>query len=103
MNIRFFNLLFFIFFGINNQLYASHDWYGKIFVDYQSISNDINGNKTDVKNNASRFGIKRAKNLLSWQILFPHIGECLGLRCFERNSRVLSSASLRVSLLSRTF
>ena len=58
MNIRFFNLLFFIFFGINNQLYASHDWYGKIFVDYQSISNDINGNKTDVKNNASRFGIK---------------------------------------------
>ena len=44
MNIRFFNLLFFIFFGINNQLYASHDWYGKIFVDYQSISNDINGN-----------------------------------------------------------
>ena len=49
MNIRFFNLLLFIFFGINNQLYASHDWYGKIFVDYQSISNDINGNKTDVK------------------------------------------------------
>lgn len=58
MNIRFFYLLVFIFFGINNQLYASHDWYGKIFVDYQSISNDINGNKTDVKNNASRFGIK---------------------------------------------
>ena len=52
MNIRFFYLLVFIFFGINNQLYASHDWYGKIFVDYQSISNDINGNKTDVKNNA---------------------------------------------------
>jgi hypothetical protein len=58
LNIRFFYLLVFIFFGINNQLYASHDWYGKIFVDYQSISNDINGNKTDVKNNASRFGIK---------------------------------------------
>ena len=48
----------FIIFGINNQLYASHDWYGKVFVDYQSTSNDINGNKTDVNNNASRFGIK---------------------------------------------
>ena len=37
---------------------ASHEWYGKVFVDYQSISNDINGNKTDLKNNASRFGVK---------------------------------------------
>ena len=58
MALRSFYVAVFIIFGINNQLYASHDWYGKVFVDYQSTSNDINGNKTDVNNNASRFGIK---------------------------------------------
>lgn len=58
MVLRSFYVAVFIIFGINNQLYASHDWYGKVFVDYQSTSNDINGNKTDVNNNASRFGIK---------------------------------------------
>jgi len=38
--------------------FASHEWYGKISIGSQSISNEINGNKTDVKNNVSRFGVK---------------------------------------------
>ena len=36
MALRSFYVAVFIIFGINNQLYASHDWYGKVFVDYLS-------------------------------------------------------------------
>ena len=44
--------------------FASHECYGKISIGSQSISNEINGNKTDVKNNDSRFGVRGNSLLL---------------------------------------
>ena len=43
---------------LSTESFASHEWYGKISIGSQFISNDINGNKTDVKNNDSRFGVR---------------------------------------------
>ena len=41
-------------FLLGNNVFASPTWYGKIFVDAQSFSNDVMGTKTDIKNNSSR-------------------------------------------------
>jgi hypothetical protein len=46
------------FLGISFETRASYQWYGRIAVDSQSISNDIKGTKTDIKSNYSKFGIK---------------------------------------------
>jgi hypothetical protein len=44
--------------GVSVEISASHQWYGKISVDAQSIANDNIGTKTDIKSNASKFGVK---------------------------------------------
>ena len=52
-------VIFFIFtLGVSLESSASHQWYGKISVDSQSISKSINGSKTDITNNASKLGFK---------------------------------------------
>ena len=43
---------------LSTESFASQEWYGKISIGSQFISNEINGNKTDVKNNDSRFGVR---------------------------------------------
>lgn len=37
---------------------SANEWYGKISIDTQSISNDLSGTKTDINNNESKFGLK---------------------------------------------
>ena len=37
---------------------ASYDYYGRITVDYQSLSRTNAGTKTDIANNESRLGLK---------------------------------------------
>jgi len=37
---------------------SANEWYGKISIDTQSISNDLSGTKTDINNNESKFGVK---------------------------------------------
>ena len=51
-------IIAFSFFLLGNSVFASPTWYGKIFVDAQSFSNDVMGTKTDIKNNSSRLGLK---------------------------------------------
>ena len=62
MSSRYFiNKVFIVAFSIfllGNNVFASPTWYGKIFVDAQSFSNDVMGTKTDIKNNSSRLGLK---------------------------------------------
>ena len=63
MNTRFLKINFyfviFLIIGVSSNIYASHEFYGRIAIDSQSISNNfLKGTETDIKSNESKFGIK---------------------------------------------
>ena len=57
-SVRQFCIFVYLILGVSVEISASHQWYGKISVDAQSIANDNRGTKTDIKSNASKFGVK---------------------------------------------
>ena len=56
MNTRFLKINFyfviFLIIGVSSNIYASHEFYGRIAIDSQSISNNfLKGTETDIKSN----------------------------------------------------